>query len=91
MPTSGSQKHPPSVTIFTTPHCHWCGVAKQYLVDNGIAFREVDVSSRGAGRREMTLMTGGSAVPVIKVGGHAMTGWDEPEFLKLLEGKFKRR
>jgi hypothetical protein len=30
-------------------------------------------------------------VPVIKVGAHAMTGWDESEFQKLMAGKFKRR
>ena len=39
----------------------------------------------------MVLMTGGRAVPVIKVGGHAMTGWDEREFDRLFSGKFKRR
>ena len=36
-------------------------------------------------------MTGGHAVPVIRVGEHAMTGWDEREFRKLLGGKFKQR
>ena len=91
MPTSGAKKHPPRVTIFTTPQCHWCREAKRYLADHGIPFREIDVSHRGAGRREMMLLTGGSAVPVILVGGHAMTGWNESEFQRLLEGKFKRR
>ena len=91
MPTNGSQRHPPSVTIYTTPHCHWCGVAKHYLSENGIAFSEVDVSGRGPERREMTLMTGGAAVPVIKVGEYAMTGWDETEFNRLMTGRFKQR
>ena len=91
MPTNGNSRHPPVVTIYTTPHCHWCRVAKRYFSEHGIEFREVDVTRRNAGRREMTLMTGGTAVPVIKVGEHAMTGWDEREFQKLMDGKFKRR
>jgi glutaredoxin 3 len=89
--TSGSRKHSPDVTIYTTPHCHWCLVAKQYFAENMIAYREVDVSTSGPERRKMTLMTGGTAVPVIKVGAYAMTGWDETEFRKLMAGRFKRR
>ena len=30
-------------------------------------------------------------VPVIRVGEHAMTGWDKAEFERLLSGRFKRR
>jgi glutaredoxin 3 len=91
MTTSGSQKHSPDVIIYTTPHCHWCGMAKHYFAENNIAYREVDVSVNGPERREMTLMTGGTAVPVIKVGAFAMSGWDEAEFTKLLTGAFKQR
>lgn len=91
MTTNGSRKHEPRVTIYTTPHCHWCRVAKSYFAENNIAHREIDVSVSGPERREMLLMTGGAAVPVIKVGAYAMTGWDESEFLKLMAGSFKRR
>jgi glutaredoxin len=91
MPTSGNQRHPSEVTIYTTPTCDWCIVAKNYLVQHRIPYREIDVSTRGAARREMTLLTGSTAVPVIKVGAYAMTGWDESEFLKLMCGKFKHR
>jgi glutaredoxin 3 len=91
VPTSGDTRPPPKVTIYTTPHCQWCGVAKRYLAENGITYREVDVSVSGPERREMTLMTGGTAVPVIRVGAYAMTGWDEIEFRKLMAGDFKRR
>jgi glutaredoxin len=91
MTTSGSRKHAPEVTIYTTPHCKWCAVAKRYFAENSIAYCEVDVSANGSARREMTLMTGGTTVPVIKVGAYAMTGWDEAEFTKLLTGAFKQR
>lgn len=79
------------VTIYTTPHCHWCRVAKHYFAEHTIAFREVDITKDARGRREMVLMTGSHAVPVIRVGEHAMIGWDVREFEKLRTGKFRRR
>jgi hypothetical protein len=39
----------------------------------------------------MVLMTGRHAVPVIRVGEHAMTGWDEAEFERLRAGGLGRR
>ena len=89
--TSGSTQREPTVVVYTTPTCHWCRVAKAYLKERGIAFREIDVTSDRRGLREMVLMTGGRAVPVIRVGEHAMTGWDAEEFERLRSGRFYRR
>jgi glutaredoxin len=89
--TGGKVRQPSSVTIYTTPHCHWCKVAKRYFAEKNIDFVEVDVATSGRARREMVLMTGQQAVPVIRVGGHAMVGWDVREFEMLLGGRFKRR
>ena len=73
------------VRVFTTQTCHWCRVAKAYLVDNEIEFQEIDIISDLAGRREMVLMTGQYGVPVIVVGEKAMIGWDTEEFNRLME------
>jgi glutaredoxin 3 len=89
--TSGDAERSRDVTIYTTPTCHWCRVAKDYFAKHKIAFREVDVTKDRRGLREMVLMTGGRAVPVVRVGSHAMTGWNAAEFEKLRTGKFKRR
>lgn len=75
----------PRVTVYTTPTCHWCHVAVRYLTEHGIAHRQVDVTRDRRGQRDMVLMTGGNAVPVIKVGEHAMVGWDVKEFQRLYE------
>ena len=91
MPTSGNSPFQPRITLFTTPSCHWCRVAKRYMEDRGLAYREVDVVKDPQGRQEMVRMTGQHGVPVIRVGEHAMTGWDKAEFERLLSGRFHRR
>jgi glutaredoxin 3 len=91
MPTSGSSSSQPRITVFTSPSCHWCKVAKSYLNERGLTYREVDVIKDARGRQEMARMTGQYGVPVIRVGEHAMTGWDKAEFERLLSGKPGRR
>ena len=91
MTTDGSARPDPRVTIYLTPTCHWCKIAVGYLTKHGIAFREVDITRDRRGLRDMVLMSGGRAVPVLRVGEHAMIGWDAHEFERLRSGKFKRR
>lgn len=91
MATDGVARPNPRVTIYTTPTCYWCKVAKHYLVKEGIEFREVDITHDRRGLRDMVLMSGGRAVPVLRVGEHAMIGWDASEFERLRTGRFKRR
>jgi glutaredoxin 3 len=91
MPTNGSDEHAPRITVYTSPSCHWCRVAKRYLEQRGLAYREVDIINNKRGRQEMARMTGQYGVPVIRVGEHAMTGWDKAEFERLLQGRPRRR
>lgn len=91
MPTSGNPNSQPRITLYTTQTCHWCRVAKRYIAERGLAFREVDVGHDAAGKKRMVLLTGQRGVPVIEVGEHAMIGWDKTEFEQLLSGRFKRR
>lgn len=71
------------ITLYTTPTCPWCRVARRYLADRGIVYVEVDVAVDRAGMREMVLMTAQHGVPVIKVGEKAMVGWNVEEFERL--------
>jgi glutaredoxin-like YruB-family protein len=91
MPTDGQSSHLPRITVYTSPACHWCRVAKRYMDERGLSYREVDVISDKRGRQEMVRMTGQYGVPVIRVGERAMTGWDKAEFERLLHGRAHRR
>jgi glutaredoxin 3 len=75
--------HAKKVTLYTTPTCPWCQVAKRYLTEHGVGFAEVDVSADRAGLREMVLMTAQHGVPVLRIGEKALVGWNAEEFERL--------
>jgi glutaredoxin 3 len=77
---------PKRITLYTTPTCPWCMVAKRYLAERGVDFSEVDVASDRTGLREMVLMTAQHGVPVLRVGEKAMVGWNPEEFERLFGG-----
>ena len=53
------------VTIYTTPTCAYCHMAKEYFKEKGIKYDEVDVSADSEKADEMVKKTGQMAVPVI--------------------------
>lgn len=69
-------KKQPRVLIFTTPSCGYCTKAKRYFKDNGVKFKEVDITRDPDGAKDVKRISGGSSVPVIMVGHRAMVGFD---------------
>ncbi len=64
------------VTIYSTPTCHFCQMAKEFLTEKNVPFTNYDVSVDAAKREEMIQLTGQLGVPVIKVGDDIMVGFD---------------
>jgi glutaredoxin-like YruB-family protein len=76
------------IKIYSTPTCHYCAVAKDYLKDKNIPFEVIDVKEDLKAREHMKQISGQMGVPVIDISGKIMSGWNEEEFnnlLKLLE------
>lgn len=78
------EKKQPRVTLFTTPSCSYCRLAKTYLRQRGIKFKDVDVSKDPAAARDMVRRSGQQGVPVIDIGGKIIVGFDRPKVDKLL-------
>ena len=74
----------PTVTIYSTPTCHFCHMAKDYFTENNIAFTDYDVASDMQRRTEMLDKTGQMGVPVIMVGDEVIVGFDQPKLAQLL-------
>ena len=65
-----------TVTIYSTPTCHFCKAAKDFFTEKGVEFTNYDVSQDAVKREEMIKMTGQLGVPVIVVGNDVMVGFD---------------
>ncbi len=64
------------VTIYTTPTCHFCQMAKEFFAEKGIQYTAHDVAADAQKRMEMIQMTGQLGVPVIVVNDDIMVGFD---------------
>lgn len=72
------------VTIYTTPSCVYCKVAKTFFGENGVTYTEKNVVSDEAAREEMIKKSGQLGVPVIEVDGAIVVGFNQRELQKLL-------
>ncbi|GIV20631.1 MAG: NrdH-redoxin [Armatimonadota bacterium] len=74
----------PRVIVFSTPNCPYCNMAKRYLRERGIRFRDVDVSRDPAAARDMVRRSGQQGVPVIDINGKIVVGFDRNKINQLL-------
>lgn len=65
------------VTIYSTPTCHFCSLAKDYFNENNVQFEAFDVASDLEKRREMVEKSGQLGVPVIVIDNQVIVGFDK--------------
>lgn len=73
-----------TVTIYSTPVCHFCHAAKEFFAENNVAYTEFDVASDQDKRQEMIEITGQMGVPVIRIDNDVIVGFDEDKVKELL-------
>lgn len=73
-----------TVTIYSTPVCHFCHAAKDFFKENNVEYTEHDVAADLEKRTEMIDMTGQMGVPVIRVNDDVIIGFDEGKLKELL-------
>ncbi|MBP6858217.1 MAG: glutaredoxin family protein [Candidatus Pacebacteria bacterium] len=66
-----------TVTIYSTPTCVYCNMAKSFFKANSVEFTEHNVASDLEKRKEMIDKTGQMGVPVIDLGTEVIVGFDE--------------
>lgn len=74
----------PQVTIYSTPTCHFCHMAKDFFTENHVQFTDYNVATDLPKRQEMIQKSGQMGVPVIYVGDELVVGYDEPKLRELL-------
>jgi glutaredoxin-like YruB-family protein len=65
------------VKVYSTPTCPYCIRAKKYLVDKGVAFENIDVSSDEDALKQMVDISGQMGVPVLVIDGDVIVGFDQ--------------
>ncbi|MDP2696080.1 MAG: glutaredoxin domain-containing protein [bacterium] len=72
------------VTIYSTPSCVYCKMAKAFFKENNVEYEEKDVSTDAAAREEMVSKSKQMGVPVIDIDGQILVGFDKAGLSKLL-------
>jgi len=72
------------VTIYSTPTCHFCHMAKEFFDANGVTYTDHNVGTDLEKRKEMIEKSGQMGVPVIDIGGTYVVGFDEARLRDLL-------
>ncbi len=72
------------VSIYSTPTCHYCNLAKEYFTQNKIEFENFNVADDSAKREQMIEMSGQMGVPVIVIDNEIVIGFNKPLLAQLL-------
>lgn len=66
-----------NVTVYSTPTCPYCKLAKEYLAEKGVAYQEINVAADPAAANEMVKKSGQMGVPVVDINGEIIVGWNK--------------
>jgi len=72
------------VTIYSTPTCVYCKMAKEFFAKNNVAYEEHDVASDMKAREDMMAKSHQLGVPVIDIDNNIVIGFDQKTIEKLL-------
>jgi len=70
------------VTIYSTPTCVYCKMAKEFFAKNNVAYEEHDVAADMKAREDMVNKSHQLGVPVIDINNNIVIGFDQ----KTIEG-----
>ncbi|PIR87408.1 MAG: NrdH-redoxin [Candidatus Harrisonbacteria bacterium CG10_big_fil_rev_8_21_14_0_10_49_15] len=68
-----------NVTIYSTPTCAYCKMAKEYFTEKGVEFKEINVAEDMEAQQAMIQKSGQMGVPVIEIGDKVIVGFNKNE------------
>lgn len=86
MDSNGTTQKLP-VSIYSTPVCSYCKMAKEFFKEKNISYTEYNVASDAEKRAEMIERSGQMGVPVIQIGDNIVIGFDQKAISEILEIK----
>ena len=74
-----------SVTVYTTTTCPYCVMLKNFLTDQKISFKEVNVGKEPMMMQKLAQTTGQLGVPQTEVNGKWVVGFDPNNIMMALK------
>lgn len=74
------------VTIYTTTTCPYCTMMKNFLNENHVAYKEVNVSKHPEQMQKLVQTTGQMGVPQTNINGQWILGFDPESAMQYLRG-----
>lgn len=74
----------PNVTIYSTPNCGYCRLAKEFFQQHNIQYQEKDVAADAEARQHMIEKSQQMGVPVIEIDDNIVVGFHKPALHELL-------
>lgn len=81
----------PAITIYSSPSCAFCHMAKEYFKDKGVAFTEKDITVDPEAFEFIVNKVGQAVTPVITINDTVIVGFDRPKIDDALEDARKER
>lgn len=73
------------ITVYSTPTCVYCKLAKEFFAENNLSFEDFDVSEDRDKLQEMVEKSGQMGVPVISIDEKVIIGFDEAKIREILK------
>lgn len=73
-----------TVTIYSTPTCHFCHAAKEFFTANNVTYTDINVATDLDSRKLMIEKSGQMGVPVITIDNDVVVGFDQKKLRALL-------
>ena len=74
-----------NITIYSTPSCVYCKIAKQFFKENNLTYTEHNVQEDMQAQQEMIAKSHQLGVPVIDVDGEIFVGFDKRGLAEVLK------
>ncbi|MDZ5472279.1 glutaredoxin family protein [Bacillus sp. 31A1R] len=73
-----------SITVYTTTRCPYCVMLKNFLSEQNIPFKEINLEDQPEMMRQLVNATGQMGVPQTEINGQWVLGFDPNLIMNLL-------
>jgi glutaredoxin 3 len=81
----------PTATIYSSPTCAFCHMAKEYFNEKGIAYVEKDITTDADAFQFVVEKVGQAVTPIITIGDTIIVGFEREKIDEALEIARKER